>query len=48
MRVITGITWRIDMILAVDFDGTLSFGQWPAVGPANEELIRFLKKRQME
>lgn len=36
------------MILAVDFDGTLSFGQWPAVGPANEELIRFLKKRQME
>lgn len=36
------------MILAVDFDGTLSFGEWPAVGPANEELIRFLKKRQRE
>lgn len=34
------------MILAVDFDGTLSFGAWPGVGPANEKLIKFLKKRK--
>lgn len=25
-------------VFGVDFDGTLSFGQWPGVGPANEEL----------
>ncbi|MBR0410288.1 MAG: hypothetical protein IJI25_04685 [Eubacterium sp.] len=36
------------MILAVDFDGTLSFGEWPATGPANEELISFLLWRQEE
>ena len=36
-----------DMILAVDFDGTLSFGEWPAVGPANYALIEYLKSRQM-
>lgn len=35
------------MIFAVDFDGTLSFGQWPEVGPANDGLIRFLKKRRL-
>ena len=35
-------------IFAVDFDGTLSFGQWPDVGPANEELISFLKKNQKQ
>lgn len=34
------------MIFAVDFDGTLSFGQWPGVGPANTELISFLLKRK--
>lgn len=34
------------MIYAVDFDGTLSFGEWPEVGPANEELFDFLKRRQ--
>lgn len=33
-------------IFAVDFDGTLSLGQWPGVGPANEELFCFLKKNQ--
>lgn len=33
-------------IIAVDFDGTLSFGQWPDVGPANEKLVRFLQSRQ--
>lgn len=31
-------------IFAVDFDGTLSFGQWPGVGLANEELFCFLKQ----
>ena len=36
------------MILAVDFDGTLSLGTWPDVGPANEKLFRFLKKRKEE
>lgn len=25
-------------VFGVDFDGTQSFGQWPCVGPANEEL----------
>lgn len=34
------------MIFAVDFDGTLSFGNWPGVGPANNELISFLKRRK--
>ncbi len=33
-------------IIAVDFDGTLSFGEWPAVGPANFKLIDFLKERR--
>ena len=36
------------MIFAVDFDGTLSFGQWPKCGPGNEGLIEFLKKRKCE
>ncbi len=34
------------MILAVDFDGTLSFGKWPEVGPANRTLIEYLLERQ--
>ncbi len=34
-------------VIAVDFDGTLSFGQWPKVGPANDKLVRFLQKRQV-
>ena len=34
------------MVFAVDFDGTLSFGQWPGVGEANRELITFLMKRK--
>ena len=33
-------------IYAVDFDGTLSFGEWPKVGPANRELIDFLRERK--
>ena len=34
------------MVFAVDFDGTLSFGQWPECGPGNNGLIDFLKKRK--
>ena len=34
------------MILAVDFDGTLSFGKWPDVGPANTKLINYLIHRK--
>lgn len=36
------------MILAVDFDGTLSFGEWPGVGPANVQLIELLKRKQSQ
>lgn len=35
------------MIYAVDFDGTLSMGEWPAVGPVNKRLVDFLIRRQM-
>ena len=35
------------MTFAVDFDGTLSFGQWPEAGPANNGLIEFLIKRKL-
>ena len=31
------------MILGVDFDGTLSFGQWPECGPANNKLIKLFE-----
>ena len=34
------------MTFAIDFDGTLSFGKWPEVGPANYDLIEFLKSRR--
>jgi hypothetical protein len=34
------------MTLAVDFDGTLSLGRWPEVGPANTKLISYLLQRQ--
>ncbi|MBR1703529.1 MAG: hypothetical protein IJ716_16560 [Lachnospiraceae bacterium] len=30
-------------IIAVDFDGTLSFGEWPNVGEPNTPLITYLK-----
>ena len=33
-------------IIAVDFDGTLSLGEWPNIGPTNEELIALLKERK--
>ena len=35
------------MIYAVDFDGTLSMGEWPAVGPVNRRLCDYLLRRQM-
>lgn len=35
------------MIYAVDFDGTLSFGEWPEVGPVNRRLVDYLIRRQM-
>ena len=31
-----------NVIYAVDFDGTLSFGRFPGVGEPNENLFRFL------
>ena len=31
-------------IIAVDFDGTLSFGTWPDVGEPNMRLIRYLNR----
>ena len=34
------------MILGVDFDGTLSLGQWPECGPSNVKLISFLINRK--
>lgn len=35
-------------IYAVDFDGTLSLGEWPEVGPANIELINYLLELQSD
>lgn len=34
------------MIIAVDFDGTISLGKWPDVGPANKPVIDALLERQ--
>ena len=36
------------MVYAVDFDGTLSMGEWPEVGPANTNLFDFLKRKQIQ
>lgn len=33
-------------ILAIDFDGTISLGRWPEVGPANDRLITYLLDRK--
>lgn len=33
---------RRSTVYAVDFDGTLSLGNWPEIGPANEPLFKFL------
>lgn len=37
-----------NVIYAVDFDGTLSFGRFPDVGEPNENLFRFLKEEQKQ
>lgn len=37
---------RICKTYAVDFDGTVSLGKWPEVGPANVRLISYLRDRQ--
>lgn len=34
------------MIIAADFDGTISLGDWPDVGPANKPVIDALLERQ--
>ncbi len=31
-------------IIAVDFDGTLCYSEWPALGEPNVRLIEYLKK----
>ena len=31
-------------IIAIDFDGTLSLGEYPSCGPANEKLVSLLKR----
>ncbi len=36
------------MTYGIDFDGTLSYGSWPEVGPANEELFDFLIRKQRQ
>ena len=35
------------MVLAVDFDGTVSLGQYPNTGPVNVSLVQFLRNRRM-
>lgn len=35
-----------NVIYAVDFDGTLSFGRFPGAGDPNDNLFRFLKAEQ--
>lgn len=34
------------MIIAVDFDGTISLGTWPNVGAPNMPLINLLREKQ--
>ncbi len=34
-------------IIAVDFDGTLCYSEWPALGEPNVRLIEYLKKWKM-
>lgn len=36
------------MTYGIDFDGTLSYGSWPEVGPANKELFDFLIRKQRQ
>ena len=35
-------------IIAVDFDGTLCENRYPEIGEPNEELIKYLIKRQVD
>lgn len=35
-----------NVIYAVDFDGTISFGRFPDMGEPNTELIKFLKQEK--
>lgn len=35
-------------VVAVDFDGTLHFGEYPFIGEPNQELIDFIKEHQHE
>ena len=37
-----------NIIYAVDFDGTLSFGQWPGLGDPNGPLFAFLIREKMK
>ncbi len=40
-------SWKKQYLsIAVDFDGTLSFGKWPECGPPNTPLFEFLKFRK--
>lgn len=41
-----GMDLNGNVIYAVDFDGTLSFGRFPGVGDPNDNLFRFLKAEQ--
>lgn len=34
-------------VYAIDFDGTISLGKWPEVGPANDRLISYLLDRKL-
>jgi len=34
------------MVIAVDYDGTLSLGPYPETGPANDKLVNYIKERQ--
>ena len=38
-------SWNMDeyKIIAVDFDGTLCYSDWPALGDPNERLISYLR-----
>ena len=42
----SGMDRKLPPIIAVDFDGTLSLGEWPGVGPPNIAIIRQLQERK--
>lgn len=33
-------------VYAIDFDGTICKSEWPGLGPANEDVIRYIKRIQ--